>query len=473
MKKITKRIALSIIGLSLVAFSISSCKKNTDVQTTNTDPVPETYSDSVFVPTDWTTATHTKSGAANFGLVFDDNKVQRIDIVVTKKRWQLMLANMTTLYGAFGTGSQPGGGSSVTENPMFVPAEVFYNGKQWYRVGVRFKGNSSLQSTWKSGNYKMSFKLDFDEFEDQYPQIDNQRFNGFKQLSLKNNFDDKSMLREKVAADIFRSEGLAVSNTAFYVVYVDYGDGPTYFGVYTLTEEVDDTVIKNQFPNSKGNLYKPDGTAASFAFGTYNTTELVKETNEDAADYTDVRALYDAVHDATRTTDPAAWRTKLDNAFDTDVFLHYLATNTAIQNWDTYGKMTHNYFLYNNLSTNKLTWIPWDNNEALQTGKQGGSLPMNFVGLTGSQWPLIGYMYQDAVYQAKYKVYARQVIEGSFKPTTVQALYTKYAALVEPYATIEKRGYSFLSSAADFTPAINALKTHATSRETVVLDYLR
>ncbi len=85
MKKITKRIALSIIGLSLVAFSISSCKKNTDVQTTNTDPVPETYSDSVFVPTDWTTATHTKSGAANFGLVFDDNKVQRIDIVVTKK----------------------------------------------------------------------------------------------------------------------------------------------------------------------------------------------------------------------------------------------------------------------------------------------------------------------------------------------------------------------------------------------------
>ena len=459
--------------LALVFLMLFSCKKNIDDQTVNNTPVAETYSDSVFVPTDWTTATHSKSGAANFSLVFDDSKVHRIDIVVTKNRWQLMLADMTKLYGAFGAVSQPGGSSNVTDNPIFVPSEVFYNGKQWYRVGVRFKGNSSLESTWKGGNYKMSFKLDFDQFENQYPQIDNQRFNGFKQLSLKNNFDDKSLLREKVAADIFRSEGMAVSNTAFYVVYVDYGDGPTYFGVYTLTEEVDDTVIKNQFANSKGNLYKPDGTAASFALGTYNTTELVKENNEDAADYTDIRALYDATHDATRTTDPAAWRTKLEKTFDTDVFLHYLATNTVIQNWDTYGKMTHNYFLYNVASTKKLTWIPWDNNEALQAGKQGGSLPMDFAGLTASQWPLIGYMYQDSVYKAKYKLYAKQVIEGSFKPATIQALYTKYAAMVEPYAITEKRGYSFLSSAADFTQAINALKTHASSRETVVRDYLR
>ena len=28
-----------------------------------------------------------------------------------------------------------------------------------------------------------------------------------------------------------------------------------------------------------------------------------------------------------------------------------------------------NYYLYNNSDTSKLTWIPWDNNEALQDGK--------------------------------------------------------------------------------------------------------
>lgn len=456
---------------------IQACKENeieVDPEVpTSVATVKEEYSDTSFVATDWTSTTHSKKGAPNFTLVFDDTKVQRIDIVITKNRWQLMLADMTSKYGTFGaSGGQVGGGLAVTENPLFVPAEVFYNGKQWYRVGVRFKGNSSLQSTWKSGNYKLSFKLDFDEFEDTYPQIDNQRFHGFKKLSLKNNFDDKSLLREKVAADIFRNEGMASSHTAFYALYVDYGDGPTYFGLYTLTEEVDDTVITTQFNSSKGNLYQPDGSAASFAAGSFNTAQLVKENNEDAADYSDVQSLYNVLHDATRTTDAAAWRTKLDKVFDTDVFLHYLATNTVIQNWDTYGRMTHNYFLYNNPDNNKLTWISWDNNEALQTGKQGGSLPLDFSGLNSAQWPLIGYLYQDPVYQAKYKSYVQKVVDGTFNPAKIQALYTSYASMVEPYAIAEKRGYSFLNNAGEFTSAINTLKSHATSRESAVKAYL-
>ena len=44
----------------------------------------------------------------------------------------------------------------------------------------------------RQGILKLPFKLDFDEFEDDYPQIDNQRFYGFKKLSLKNNYDDQS-----------------------------------------------------------------------------------------------------------------------------------------------------------------------------------------------------------------------------------------------------------------------------------------
>jgi len=478
-KKITSVIPPFVLLLFFVLLT-QSCKERevaaTPAVEVKKEAVAETYSDSVFVAKDWTDDTHSKKGKPNFALIFNDSKVQRIDIVIAKNRWQLLLADMKTKYGTFGaatSGPPAGGGLAVTENPIFVPAEVFYNGKQWYRVGVRFKGNSSLQSTWRSGNYKLSFKLDFDEFENKYKQIDNQLFNGFKKLSLKNNFDDKSLLREKVAADIFRSEGLAVSNTAFYTVYVDYGDGLTYFGVYTLVEEVDDTVITTQFKSSKGNLYQPDGYAAGFGIGSFNKTQLVKENNETAADYSDVQTLYDILHDNTRTTDAAAWRAKLDKSLNTDVFLHYLATNTVIQNWDTYGRMTHNYFLYNNPDNKLLTWIPWDNNEALQAGKQSGSLPLDFAGLNASQWPLIGYLYQDPVYKAKYNTYVQKVINGSFNATKVQALYTSYAAMVEPFAITEKKGYSFLTSPADFSTAINALKTHANSRATAVNAYLK
>ena len=41
-------------------------------------------------------------------------------------------------------------------------------------------------------SYKLPFKLDFDEFEDTYPEIDDQRFYGFKQLSFSSNCSDPS-----------------------------------------------------------------------------------------------------------------------------------------------------------------------------------------------------------------------------------------------------------------------------------------
>ena len=443
----------------------------------------ETYSDTDFEATDWTDDTHSKSADPNFDEVFEDEAVKRLDIVITEERWQSMLDDMTSLYGAFGGtvgagggpgGAGPGGGgvTEVDEDPIFVPGEVIYNDKEWYRVGIRFKGNSSLQSSWSSGILKLSLKLDMDEFEDEYPQIDNQRFYGFKKLSLKNNYNDNSMLREKVATDVFRDAGIASSHAAFYTVYVDHGDGPEYFGVYTMVEEVDDTVIDTQFSNNDGNLYKPDGSGASFAEGTFTEDVFVKKTNEDEADFSDVQSVFTALHADNRLTDPATWRTNLEAVFDTDTFLKYLAVNTVIQNWDTYGRMTHNYYLYNNPDTEKLSWIPWDNNEALQQGNMQGSLALDFSDLNDTAWPLIGYLYEDATYRAQYDSYVQEVVDNAFNVSTMQAKYSIYSALLEPYATTEIEGYTFLNSSSDFQAAISQLNSHVSARATAVNNYL-
>src|SRR5690606_18534460 len=138
------------------------------------------------------------------------------------------------------------------------------DGVVWTNAGLRFKGNSSLASGWRSGNYKLPLKLNMDEFEDSYPEIDNQRFYGFDELSFSNNWSDDSLLREKVTADIFREAGLASANTAFYAVSVDYGEGPVYFGLYTAVEVIEDTVIGTQFADDNGNAYNPEGQAATF-----------------------------------------------------------------------------------------------------------------------------------------------------------------------------------------------------------------
>ena len=431
-----------------------------------------TMTDTDFEAADWTDETHSKKADPNFDEVFDDTAVKRFDIVVTEERWQSMLDNMTELYGEFGKQTGPGL-LDVEEDPIFVPADIYYNGIQWYRVGIRFKGNSSLQGPWQQGILKLPFKLDFDEFEDDYPQIKNQRFYGFKKFSLKNNCNDSSQLREKVAADVFAKAGLAVSHTGFYTLYIDHGNGPEYFGLYTLVEEVDDTVIDTQFSSDDGNLYKPEEGGANFVDGAFAEEYFVKKTNEDDEDWSDILAMFAALHDDTFTTSPATWRANLESVFDVDGFLKYLAVNGIIQNWDSYGRMPHNYYLYNDPDTDKLTWIPWDNNEALQEGRnQGGALALDFSNLDADSWPLIGKLYADETYRAQYNAYLMEVIENAFETTATKALYDYYSDLVGPYATTERSGYTFLNGSFGFYRAIDELKNHASSRDMEVYRYL-
>tara|TARA_R110000796_G_scaffold127645_10_gene243058 strand:- start:12726 stop:14210 length:1485 start_codon:yes stop_codon:yes gene_type:complete len=474
---ITFIFALTLSSLLLLtACGGSDSDSTTDVvetatSTDTTDTSTTEVTDADFEATDWTDETHSKNVDPNFDEVFSDTEVKRLDIVVTEDRWQSMLDDMTALYGEFGRSSS-NSLSDTDEDPIFVPAEVFYNGIEWYRVGIRFKGNSSLQTSWQQGILKLALKLDFDEYEDDYPQIKNQRFYGFKKFSLKNNFDDESMLREKVAADVFKDAGLAVSHTGFYTLYVDHGDGPEYFGLYTLVEEIDDTVIDTQFSSDKGNLYKPEDDGAMFVEGSFNQEDFEKKTNEDDEDWSDIEALFAALHDDTRTTDPETWRANLEAVFDVDVFLKYLAVNGIIQNWDTYGLMPHNYYLYNDPDTSKLTWIPWDNNEALQDGKQGGALSLDFSDLNSNSWPLISKLYADDVYRDRYNQFLLEVISDAFETNKMQASYNAYAALIAPYATTEVSGYSFLESSSDFYRAIDELIEHAEDRATAVESYL-
>jgi len=84
-----------------------------------------------------------------------------------------------------------------------------------------------------------------------------------------------------------------------------------YFGLYTLVEEVDGPVLDTQFSSDDGNLYKPEDGNANFVAGTFNPENFTKKTNEDDEDWSDIIALFNALHDDSATTDPETWRTNL------------------------------------------------------------------------------------------------------------------------------------------------------------------
>jgi len=459
------KIRLFLLATIIISISILGCRKD--------EVLTAAQNEEILIETpDWTELSHGNNSAPDYSNVFKQDKVIRIDLKIDATSWATMQKDLQTNLGT--TSRAPGGPAveSADFDPVWVPCSVFYNNIEWYKVGVRYKGNSSLRSAYSAGISKLSFKLDFDQFESTYPAIKDQRFYGFKQLNLKINYNDVAFIREKVGADLFREFGLASSQTTFCTVYVDNGSGPKYFGLYTLVEEVDDTVLDSQYEDGSGNLYKPDGTAASFASGSYNESQFVKQNNEELNNYSDVKALYTILHSNTRTTSTDEWKIALEKSLNVDVFLKWLAANTAIQNWDTYGNMTHNYYLYNNPADGLLNWIPWDNNEAFEQGKQLGALTLS-LSTVGNNWPLIRYIIDVPEYKQKYQAYLKQFVDEVFTPAKMTLLYNSYYSLLKEYAYAEEYGYSFISSDSDFDRGIQTLISHVSTRNAAVSSYLQ
>lgn len=503
-------------------------------------------------PAGWESLSHSKETAPNYSVVFSENEVKRLDIDITPEHWQAMQEDMTNLFGdaqagvpggppgGQGPGERPtrpeitfdeegkpvfpegfappqppensdgaerppggfGGGilGENTQNPMWQEVTVRFEDKEWQYVGMRYKGNSSLRSSW-GRTEKMPFRLNFDYFEDNHPEIDDQRFYGFKKLTFSSGFSDDSLIREKMAADIFRAAGIPAARTAFYRVYVNYGEGEKYWGLYTMVEPPADPMLNSQFGNDKGNLYKPSGTGARFV--TFDQDAFPKENNEEDSNWSDIQAVFSALH-ADRSQ-PETWRQGLEKVFDVPHFLKYLAVNTLIQNWDTYGRMEHNYYLYTDPVSQKVRWIPWDNNmafgdnanggientnnsaaiapntEATNRPNNGGGGGRNALSLAltaeevGNDWPLIRYLIDDPVYQQVYREEVEKAMNGAFAIGPTRQRYQQAHDLIRPYVVGENGETpeaTLLSSPEAFDPALTTLFEHLESRHTAAAAFL-
>jgi len=356
-----------------------------------------------------------------------------------------------------------GGADLISATPIYVEASVEFKGRHWEHVGLRFKGNSSLASSWSGGSYKLPMRLNFDHFDDVYPETKKQRFWGFEQLSLSNGWSDPSLVRDKLGTDIFGDFGVPVPATAFYRVVVDHGEGPVYFGLYTAIElPSDHSFLDRSFGGHDGNLYKPEGTGATWSV--FDTATLGKENHEDEADFSDASALFDALH-ADRT-DSAAFRAGLEQRLNVDGFLRWLALNTLIQDFDTYGSMSHNYYLYaDSADAGRFEWIPWDHTFAFGGAiGMGEALRLDLATVT-DQWPLIRFLMDDAVYGAHYRELVAEAASAysKFAESHFQAAHDLIAEfVVGPNGEIEQ--HTLLASPEEFETAHTTLLAHPAQR---------
>lgn len=483
-------------------------------------------------PEGWEEASHGRGADADYERLFEGDVVHRIDIKMSADARRQQLDNMEELVGKLGEGRSFGmppdpklcegkregdacesanaeagesacrafgpdrllclpkaaaamGGERrgpldlIGGDPVYVPVTIELDGTRWQHVGMRYKGNSSLRGGWGSGNLKLGFRLNFDHFEDQEPEITDQRFFGFSDMTFSSAYNDRSLIRDKLASELAVDFGLITARCAFYRVYVDAGEGSEYWGLYTMLEDPSDELIEAQFEDSSGNVYKPDGPGA--AFTEFDAESFAKKTNQEADDYSDVQATFAALH-ASRE-DAAAWRSELEQHFDVDNFLDVLAFSRAIGHWDGYGVMAHNYYLYGDPAQNgRLVWISWDHNLTWQ-GQMGSAFGQVSVMMdeVKDNWPMIRYLLDDSVYRERYLDALERFMHGAYEKERFDARAAELHALVAPYVLGEPDGeaapFTALKMPEEFESALDdpmrGLISVADARRADVLEALK
>ena len=161
--------------------------------------------------------------------LFNTDQIMDIDILMDEDDWNNMLEN------------------AISEE--YYSCNVVVNGKTFYSVGIRPKGNTSLSSIANDPDTdRYSFKLEFDHY------IEGQTCYGLDKLILNNNYADATNMKEAIVYDMYQYLGVDASLYNYAKISVN-GD---YQGVYLALEAVEDSFMLRNYGTEDGNLYKPE-----------------------------------------------------------------------------------------------------------------------------------------------------------------------------------------------------------------------
>ena len=162
--------------------------------------------------------------------------------------------------------------------------------------------------------------------------------------------------------------GLPAPLTAFAKVYVN-GE---YFGLYSITEQLDDEFCERVFGNSDGNLYKGQPSPSMIWLDenrvSYLRSYMPKEQGGQEY-FTDLVELLATIDDPQgREIPEIEYIHRLEGLLNTKDVLKAWAVNNFLMNIDAYNMFyQHNFYMYNNPYSGKWEWISYDGNYALAT----------------------------------------------------------------------------------------------------------
>jgi len=213
------------------------------------------------------------------------------------------------------------------EDEQDIAATLVAEGVRYENIGVRLKGNSSL----RANSAKKPFNISLDAF------VEDQQLWGFKTLNLNNGYMDPTLVREKVAYDVFRR-----SLHACKMNYVRLFINGNYWGLYGHVQQPNGDFVDEWFRDSDGNRFKSEGdlTWQGADIASYQQRYELKSGDDETA-WADLIRMLDVLNN----TPADAFEHEIQQVLNVDRALWYIALCNLFANLDSYLGSGHNFYM--------------------------------------------------------------------------------------------------------------------------------
>jgi len=217
---------------------------------------------------------------------------------------------------------------------IFIPILFMHNGNSWSDVRLRIRGDSSKEYP------KKSLKVVFDST----PFV-----TGEDALNINAEYQDKSYMNSVLSSRLFNDVGIDCAKMEHIRLYLN----GSFYGLYVLTENVDENFLESRNYDTSGNLYKAtkDGACLSVFDNIFYHWEKKLDNIPGRNDLADL--IFSLNH-----VNAIEYSDYLQSNFVYSQFTSFIALNMLLANGSTYY---HNYYLYNDANnTGKWFILPWD-----------------------------------------------------------------------------------------------------------------
>jgi hypothetical protein len=310
-----------------------------------------------------------------------------------------------------------------------LAAQVVVNGVVFDSAGVKYKGNSSYDSSRVKN--PLHIKLDYIH--------GNADYEGVEDIKLGNGFFDPSMVREVLAYEILRNY-MAAPLCNFARVFIN----GTYYGVFSNSESIDGNFLSTHFYSSENTFFKCNpqnvlsGQVPNLLYlGTDSANYYPRYEIKSDYSWRELISLCD-----TLANTPAV----IDTILDVDRTLWMIAFNNVAVNLDSYsGAFAQNYYLYRD-DNGRFVPVLWDLNMCFGGFTNTGLSNLSIAGMqqmtpvlhsTNGARPLIMKLLADTTYYRMYIAHMRTITNEFFSSGAYLARAQELQSLIDTAAQSE------------------------------------